>query len=116
VSLLETILALALLGMALTSMARLLVEATATLERAREAAETLAAASALQEVLRTVPVEHPWLVSGGSLHLGRVEAEWRVRRLAGLEDLLLVEIEATARRGPRGRSAALSLRCARPSW
>ena len=118
-SLLETILALALLGVALTSMVRLLADAVGVMERGRRAGQALVIASAVADALQAAPADH--VRPGGAatarqVSAGRLVASWRVEPLAGDGSLLLLEVEV-GRAGERPGGPALArVRALRPSW
>jgi prepilin-type N-terminal cleavage/methylation domain-containing protein len=118
-SLLETILALALLGVALTSMVRLLADSVGVMERGRRAGQALVVASAVADALQAAPADQ--VRPGGvaavrQIAAGRLVASWRVEPVAGHGGLLVLEVEV-GRTGERPGSPALArVRTLRPSW
>jgi prepilin-type N-terminal cleavage/methylation domain-containing protein len=118
-SLLETILALALLGVALTSMVRLLADAVGVMERGRRAGQALVMASAVADALQAAPADH--VRPGGSAAVGQVPAgllmaTWRVEPLPGDGNLLVVDVEVARAGGRPGSPALARVRALRPSW
>jgi prepilin-type N-terminal cleavage/methylation domain-containing protein len=118
-SLLETILALALLGLAITSMARALVGAAAVMERGCRAGRALVVASAVTDALQVAPAHQ--VLPGGSMAVGRVPAGsliacWRVEPLPRHDRLLQIQVHVY-RPAERGGELPLArLRTLRPAW
>ena len=118
-SLLETILALALLSVALTSMVRLLADAVGVMERGRRAGQALVVASAVADALQAAPADH--VRPGGAaavrqIAAGRLVASWRVEPLAGDGGLLVLDVEVGRAGGRPGSPALARVRALRPSW
>jgi prepilin-type N-terminal cleavage/methylation domain-containing protein len=118
-SLLETILALVLLGIALTSMVRLLADSVGVMERGRRAGQALVIASAVADGLQAAPADQ--VRPGGAMALGRIEADrlvasWRVSPMAGHDRLLVLDVEVARSGGRPGSPVLARVRALRPSW
>jgi prepilin-type N-terminal cleavage/methylation domain-containing protein len=97
-SILETILALALLGVALTSMVRLLADAVGVMERGRRAGQALVVASAVADALQAAPADRVWPGEpevGQQVTAGGLLASWRVEPLPGDGGLLVLSVEVS---------------------
>ncbi len=76
-TLVETLVAMGLLAVCVTSVAGLLAHATALLERAVGSAESAVLAGSVADALQRLPVGHPWLAPEGG-EPGLAAAGWRV--------------------------------------
>ncbi len=112
-TLLETVVALALLGMTLTSMGSLIVLARRSLETSLVADHARRQAQALVEVFQGLPDGHPWLASGVVLEPAMAPGfrlEGAVVPWPGVDGLQMIEVRAgwralAGRRGTYGLKA-----------
>lgn len=116
-TLVETLIALALLTMALLATAQLVVQSRRSLESAAAAARAQRQTDALVETLQMLPPEHPWLSDGVRLTPAaagtRLAAQ--VRPWPGDENLLWLQV--TARwAGSASRPGVYRLNAVRRRW
>lgn len=114
-TLLETVVALALLGMTLASMGSLMVLGRRSLETSLVADHARRQAQALVEVFQTLPQGHPWLVEGVVLQPAVAPGfrlEGAVLPWPGVAGLQRIEIRADWR-ALAGRRGTYGLRAVR---
>jgi prepilin-type N-terminal cleavage/methylation domain-containing protein len=105
-TLVETLVAMALLAMALTSIGRLVLTSRHSLEGSLAASRAHQQADALVAALQALPAGHPWLESGVVLHPrggSGMRLEGAVHPWPGAGHLQRVEVSASWRRLSGGR-------------
>ncbi|MFQ5768505.1 MAG: prepilin-type N-terminal cleavage/methylation domain-containing protein [Acidobacteriota bacterium] len=109
-SLLETVVAMALLGTALISLARSVAMAAVVLRKASLEAEATDLATGVLEILEALPAGHPWVEVGGGLQapaagkggawfldFPRGQVRWQVSRAAPPSPFLRLDVAVVAK-------------------